>query len=588
MDASRSRPWVGAALAVLVLLFVVDLATAQNVAVITLYGIAPLLASLGASWRATAGVGALALLAAVVSRLLTNDMEPANGILFISAVAALGALATGGALTRTRRERAAARASVLAAASEALAGTGELDARLRAVEAAAGCTIALEQPEPAPGAPLLARGERLGTLALAAPDPELAAELAQRCAAAIDSAALMEEADEAYGMLDAVFARAPVGLALYDHELRVVRINDHLAEIDGIPAAEQIGRPVTEIVPDVEGIVPAMREVLATGRELANVELAGSTSAAPGVRREFMVSYFPVRRRGDGEVLGVGCVVFEVTERREAERALREQTVRYESLLRALSEVGEGMLVLEDDRLVYANPAFLAMSGYSTEELQALPSMFDLVEEAEREDARRRAQLRLEGVSDPGYQLTLRHRDGHRVPLEIAGVPLELGGRTQMVIVGRDVTARARAQAEREWLLERAAFLAEASASFDAVLDQERILEALARLAVRDLADTCVILLGGSARHHPPRHLRRARACRRGRSCTSSSSTIRSPIGARIRCSTYSRRASRGWSRIPADRTCRPWTSATASCSTTSLCRAPCSSRCGRAAARWA
>ena len=90
MDASRSRPWVGAALAVLALLVVVDLATAQDVAVITLYGIAPLLASLGASWRATAGVGALALLAAVVSRLLTNDMEPANGILFISAVAALG------------------------------------------------------------------------------------------------------------------------------------------------------------------------------------------------------------------------------------------------------------------------------------------------------------------------------------------------------------------------------------------------------------------------------------------------------------------------------------------------------------------
>ena len=498
MDASRSRPWVGAALAVLALLVVVDLATAQDVAVVTLYGIAPLLASLGATWRATAGVGALALLAAVVSRLLADDMEPANGILFIFAVAALGALATGGALIRTRRERAAARASVLAAASEALAGSDDIDARLRAVEAAAACTITLG-PAPAPGAPLLARGERLGTLALAAPDPELAAELAQRCAVAIDSASLVAEADEAYGMLDAVFARAPVGLALYDHELRVVRINDHLAEIDGIPAAEQIGRPVTEIVPDVEGIVPAMREVLATGRELVNVELAGSTSAAPGVRREFEVSYFPVRRRGDGEVLGVGCVVFEVTERREAERALREQTVRYESLLRALSEVGEGMLVLEDDRLVYANPAFLAMSGYSTEELQALPSMFDLVEEAEREDARRRAQLRLEGVSDPGYQLTLRHRDGHRVPLEIAGVPLELGGRTQMVIVGRDVTARARAQAEREWLLERAAFLAEASASFDAVLDQERILEALARLAVRDLADTCVILLGASA-----------------------------------------------------------------------------------------
>jgi len=82
--------------------------------------------------------------------------------------------------------------------------------------------------------------------------------------------------------------------------------------------------------------------------------------------------------------------------------------------------------------------------------------------------------------------------------MEIAGVPLEVGGRSQMIVVGRDVTARARAEAERERLLERAAFLAEASATFDAVLDEERTLDALARLSVRELADTCVILLGGS------------------------------------------------------------------------------------------
>ena len=68
-----------------------------------------------------------------------------------------------------------------------------------------------------------------------------------------------------------------------------------------------------------------------------------------------------------------------------------------------------------------------------------------------------------------------------------------------MVVVARDVTARARAEAERERLLHRAAFLAEASAAFDEVLDEEATLDALARLSVRELADTCVILLGRSA-----------------------------------------------------------------------------------------
>ena len=117
MGESPSRPWVVAAIAVLIVLVAVDIATGPEIVVIALYGIVPLIASLGADWRSTAAVGALALLAAVVSRALTDDMETANGALFAFAVAALGALAAGGAAIRTRREAAAARASVLATAS---------------------------------------------------------------------------------------------------------------------------------------------------------------------------------------------------------------------------------------------------------------------------------------------------------------------------------------------------------------------------------------------------------------------------------------------------------------------------------------
>src|SRR3954464_14988592 len=116
MGESRSRPWVVAAIAVLIALFAVDLATAPDVVVIALYGIAPLLASLGADWRRTAAVRGLALLAGALSRLLTQELGPANAALFLCAVTALGALAAGGAAIRTRREAAAARASVLAAA----------------------------------------------------------------------------------------------------------------------------------------------------------------------------------------------------------------------------------------------------------------------------------------------------------------------------------------------------------------------------------------------------------------------------------------------------------------------------------------
>ena len=192
---------------------------------------------------------------------------------------------------------------------------------------------------------------------------------------------------------------------------------------------------------------------------------------------------------------------------REAERALRAEKERHETLLTALSEVGEGMVVMEGMRCVDANPAFERLSGYSLAELRAMESMFDLVEADEREEAMRRARLRTErDVVDTTYQVRIRRRDGERVKLELAGVPLTVPGsppRRQLVVVVRDVTARHRAEAERERLLRDSRLLAQASALFDQSLDEERTLRRIARLCVGELADTCLVVLG--AYPGPPR-----------------------------------------------------------------------------------
>jgi PAS domain S-box-containing protein len=336
---------------------------------------------------------------------------------------------------------------------------------------------------------------------------DLRARLERRTAEADEA---IRRAEDTFALLDVIFNRAPVGLAFYDRESRFVRVNDRLAEINGLPADAHLGRTVAEVVPDVPEVADRIRGVLETGEPAIEVELAGETPAQPGVRREWLASYWPVRAGGERR-LGVGAVVFEVTDRRAAERALRTQTDRYETLLLALSEVGEGMVVLEEGRCVYANAAFEQLSGYTFPELVAMDSIFDLVDEPGRGDAERRAVLRMErGLVDPSYTLAIRRRDGEKVLLELAGVPLAVEGRRQLVVVVRDVTARARAEAERERLLRRSALLAEASALFAQSLDEERTVRSVARLCVRDLADTCVVLVGT-----PPHAVRRVIAVAR-------------------------------------------------------------------------
>jgi PAS domain S-box-containing protein len=279
------------------------------------------------------------------------------------------------------------------------------------------------------------------------------------------------ELGEAVGLLDIVFAHAPVGIALLDRDLRLLRVNDRLAEIAGAR-----GDTLEELLPDLPATVREdAARVVRTGTSLSEIEISGA-------ERDWIASYWPVRR--DGETIGVGLVLADVTERRAARRALREQTDRYEALLHALSDAGEGLLVLESDgRCVYANSAFEQLSGYAFPELAAMETVLELVGELDR----------IEGRVVPR---TLRRRDGGIVDLEVGRTSLDIEGHRQHVVVVRDVTARQQGEAERERLLARAALLAEASELFDRSLDEELTLRRVAQLCVRDVAATCVIVLG--------------------------------------------------------------------------------------------
>jgi PAS domain S-box-containing protein len=130
--------------------------------------------------------------------------------------------------------------------------------------------------------------------------------------------------------LIAIYDAAPVGLCVFDREMRFVRINDRLAEINGRPAADHIGRTVREIVPDLdEQALQAMQRVL-QGEALHNVEFAGTTPAQPGVLRTWRESWLPLRDAA-GEVVGITVSAEEITEAKRAEQALHELNATLET-----------------------------------------------------------------------------------------------------------------------------------------------------------------------------------------------------------------------------------------------------------------
>lgn len=120
-----------------------------------------------------------------------------------------------------------------------------------------------------------------------------------------------------------------------------------------------------------------------------------------------------------------------------------DATSVHEALLQALNELGEGVLFLEGERIVYANEAAVRMTGYTVSELLALPSFATLLEPPERERARQRLQQRLQGEPAPQhYEHAIIRKDGRRVELEVAAQLVQVGQGWQVVAIYRDITER--------------------------------------------------------------------------------------------------------------------------------------------------
>ena len=110
----------------------------------------------------------------------------------------------------------------------------------------------------------------------------------------------------------------PVGLAVFDADLRFIRINRLLAEINGIPAADHIGKSVKEIVPTLEETARNVASnIIGTGQPVRNIEFTGETDAQPGVARSWLESWYPLMG-ADQEIFGFTVIVEEITERKRA------------------------------------------------------------------------------------------------------------------------------------------------------------------------------------------------------------------------------------------------------------------------------
>ena len=144
---------------------------------------------------------------------------------------------------------------------------------------------------------------------------------------------------------------------------------------------------------------------------------------------------------GHARQQGSFVLITDITERWRVERTVRQSEER----MRKFTEATDEAIVFHRDGIITdGNDALTRLTGYALHEVIGL-SIFNFISPEWRAVA---LDYTRSGREDP-YEVTIRHKDGHAIPVEVVGKTMPEQHADYRIVVVRDITARKQAQ-ERE------------------------------------------------------------------------------------------------------------------------------------------
>jgi formate hydrogenlyase transcriptional activator len=124
-------------------------------------------------------------------------------------------------------------------------------------------------------------------------------------------------------LLAAYFSSSTVGLCVLDRELRFLAINDTLAKMNGIPAAEHLGKTIRDVLGSfADAVESELRRVLSTGEPVLNFEVTALLPSR-GETIHTLDHFFSIKD-AEGAVTRLGVVILEVTEQKKLKASLSD------------------------------------------------------------------------------------------------------------------------------------------------------------------------------------------------------------------------------------------------------------------------
>lgn len=152
--------------------------------------------------------------------------------------------------------------------------------------------------------------------------------------------------------LENIHKTSSVGLAVMDTNGRYLRVNDALAEINGLPAEDHIGKTIGEILPDfVNQVSDYVSSIISSGKPQFGSEYSLNIPGKPGMKRYFSTDWLPLRDES-GKITAFNIAIVETTGQKRAQEEVEKKNKLLLDSKRALERSQKKLnLALENGKI---------------------------------------------------------------------------------------------------------------------------------------------------------------------------------------------------------------------------------------------
>jgi len=242
-----------------------------------------------------------------------------------------------------------------------------------------------------------------------------------------------------------VLNQAPMGV--YEIDFRSPRfksVNDYMCNVMGYSREELLAMSPVDIIDEASQ---------ARFRERIKKQLAGEKIDElveyKGRMKDGREVYLALKNTFtyDEDGKPAGSIVFadDITDRKLAEEALRDSEEKFHKLA---DSANVGILLVQDEDIIYINQSLAALAGYTVEECKHL-KYWDVMPQEKKEYIRWVGNARQHGwVAASRSELKIIGKDGREIWLDCSWADPLIGGRPAVIVICVDITERKRAEEE--------------------------------------------------------------------------------------------------------------------------------------------